>query len=227
MVEEFRRTAPLYSTDVHRAVRKGSPLFPLLENGFARITPAESRAIEDKWLGTSIISSDAIRFLSIFLVTFCILVIGLGVWIFVLRRAITAHTRTLKEELIWREHAEKELARANRTLQLFGILLQEELKSDIFCPPRVPHPDQPGQVRPKKPGDAWEMPADLKLYGGTRGNRPVHAEYWRPETGMDQHFQHLYICAFPSHGDRNRIRLNGQRGSRSLPSRYLRRSSRF
>ena len=133
MVEEFRRTAPLYSTDVHRAVRKGSPLYPLLENGFSRITPAESRAIEDKWLGTPIISSDAIRFLSIFLVTFCILVIGLGIWIFVLRRSITAHTRTLTEELIRREHAEKELARANRTLQLFGILLQEELKSNIFA----------------------------------------------------------------------------------------------
>lgn len=130
---EFHATAPLYSTDVHRAVRKGSPLLPVLSSGFARISPAEYRAVEDKWLGTPLVDPDLLHYVLMLLLIFAALLIGLGIWIFTLRRAVAAHTRELQEELARRRITEGELARANRTLQLFGRLLQDEIKNSLFA----------------------------------------------------------------------------------------------
>jgi diguanylate cyclase (GGDEF)-like protein/PAS domain S-box-containing protein len=49
---DFRFTAPLYTGQFHWAVRKGNTaLFQLVAEGFAQISDAERRAINDKWLG--------------------------------------------------------------------------------------------------------------------------------------------------------------------------------
>ena len=52
---DFRRSAPLYIGELHRAVHKGNhALLSLVEEGFSRITPSENREIERRWLGTPI-----------------------------------------------------------------------------------------------------------------------------------------------------------------------------
>ncbi|OPY36364.1 MAG: cystine transporter subunit [Methanoregula sp. PtaU1.Bin051] len=130
---DYKETAPLYSTEVHRAVRKGSPLFTVLSDGFGRITPSEYRAIEDKWLGTSLFDPAILHFVVIVLIVILVLLLGLAAWNFALRRSVAVHTRELHEELSRRRLAEEELARANRTLQLFGRLLQEEIKTSLFA----------------------------------------------------------------------------------------------
>ncbi len=130
---DFKETAPLYSTDVHRAVRKGSPLLSVLSDGFDKISPSEYRAIEDKWLGTPLFDPGLVQLVAIFFFILLVLALGLAAWIFILRRTVAAHTRNLQEELARRRLAEEELARANRTLQLFGRLLQEEIKTSLFA----------------------------------------------------------------------------------------------
>jgi ABC-type amino acid transport substrate-binding protein len=130
---DFRETAPVYSTEVHRAVRKGSPLYPVLADGFARIGPAEYRAIEDKWLGTPLFDPGVVQVVAVFVIILLIIALCLAVWIFFLRRAVAAHTRELQEELARRKLAEQELDRTNRTLLLFGRLLQDEIKTSIFA----------------------------------------------------------------------------------------------
>jgi len=130
---DFKETAPLYSTDVHRAVRKGSPLLPVLTDGFDRISPSEYRAIEDKWLGTPLFDPGLVQLATIIFLVLAVIALCLAAWILILRRAVAFHTRELQEELARRKLAEEELARANRTLQLFGRLLQEEIKTSLFA----------------------------------------------------------------------------------------------
>ncbi|HEX7954631.1 MAG TPA: diguanylate cyclase, partial [Burkholderiales bacterium] len=49
---DFRFTAPLYTGQFHWAVHKGkTALFQLVADGFAQISDAQRRAIDDKWLG--------------------------------------------------------------------------------------------------------------------------------------------------------------------------------
>ena len=129
---EFKESAPLYSTNVHRAVRKGSPLLTVISEGFERISPSEYRAIEDKWLGTPLFDPSVVQLAAIIILIFLLIALGLAAWIFILKRTVAAHTRELHEELIKRKLAEKELERANRTLQLFGRLLQDEIKTSLF-----------------------------------------------------------------------------------------------
>ena len=132
ITSEFHATQPLYSTDVRRAVRKGSPSLPVISDGFSRITPGEYRAIEDKWLGTPLVDPDLLQYTLLFFLFFALLVAGLGIWVFALRRAVSARTRELQDELERRRITEGELARANQTLRLFGRLLQEEIKTSLF-----------------------------------------------------------------------------------------------
>ena len=54
--DQFRQTAPLYTGQLHRAVKKGdSQTLALVEDGFDKITPQEYNDIDQKWYGTSII----------------------------------------------------------------------------------------------------------------------------------------------------------------------------
>jgi ABC-type amino acid transport substrate-binding protein len=133
ITSEFRTTQPLYSTNVHRAVRKGSSLLPVISEGFGRISPGEYRAIEDKWLGTPLVDPGLLQYALLFSLIVALLVSGLGIWVFTLRRAVSARTRELQDELERRRITEGELARANQTLQLFGRLLQEEIKTSLFA----------------------------------------------------------------------------------------------
>jgi PAS domain S-box-containing protein len=50
--DSFNYSAPLYSGEFHRAVKKGNTaILNLVSDGFARIRPAEIQAINDRWFG--------------------------------------------------------------------------------------------------------------------------------------------------------------------------------
>ncbi|HET8708222.1 MAG TPA: transporter substrate-binding domain-containing protein, partial [Pseudomonadales bacterium] len=52
MASQFRVSEPLYGGQFHRAVKKGQPgLLALVTDGFARISPAEYRTIQERWMG--------------------------------------------------------------------------------------------------------------------------------------------------------------------------------
>jgi diguanylate cyclase (GGDEF)-like protein/PAS domain S-box-containing protein len=52
---EFRQTAPLYSTSLHWATARGKgELRDFIQDGFAKITPAEMKAIESRWAGSTL-----------------------------------------------------------------------------------------------------------------------------------------------------------------------------
>jgi len=99
---EFRHTAPLYSGQFHRAVRKGDrDMFRLIEDGFARITPEERQRIETRWLGAALPQSDQ-RTLAIITTALeaaggCALI--LAVWTLVLRRRVKSRTGELVHTL--------------------------------------------------------------------------------------------------------------------------------
>ncbi|MBE0602098.1 MAG: transporter substrate-binding domain-containing protein, partial [Deltaproteobacteria bacterium] len=51
--DQFRVSKPLYVGEFHRAVLKGNkPLLATVEDGFARISPAELKEIDRKWFGS-------------------------------------------------------------------------------------------------------------------------------------------------------------------------------
>ncbi len=61
---EFRSAFVLNTGQFHRAVKKGNTaLLRLVENGFAAIPASERKAIDQKWLGTSLIRQEHLRFI--------------------------------------------------------------------------------------------------------------------------------------------------------------------
>ena len=50
--DQFNYSAPLFSGEFHRAVKRGNPaLLDLVESGFANISKSEYQAIDNRWLG--------------------------------------------------------------------------------------------------------------------------------------------------------------------------------
>ncbi len=94
----FRETAPLYSGEFRRAVLKGrSDLLTIVEKGFADITPAEYRAIENKWKGTPISASPYFRYAGYTAAVLTTFVAGLLLWLRLLKRAVSIKTKELSE----------------------------------------------------------------------------------------------------------------------------------
>ena len=53
ILDQFRYSAPLYTGEFHRAVRKGNTaILKSVEEGFSKISESEYRAINRKWFGT-------------------------------------------------------------------------------------------------------------------------------------------------------------------------------
>lgn len=103
LAQDFRQSVPLYSGEVHRAVRKGNgTLLKQLNDGFGRITPAEYLAIEHKWLGKPIEGLGASVFISYageVLGVVALLALLLGGWNYTLRRGVLAKTAALMASL--------------------------------------------------------------------------------------------------------------------------------
>ncbi len=93
----YRQSAPLNVGEFHRAVAKGNTrLRQSIEEGFAKISPEELKAIEGKWYGEKAYGEHSLRFLLPLAVGIVFLVAVLFVWNAVLRRAVRRHTAALK-----------------------------------------------------------------------------------------------------------------------------------
>lgn len=101
--DRFRASPPLYSGQFHRAVLKERhDLLRVIEDGFARITPAETQAVEDRWLGQSLARFDTDRILrraGLVLLVFGGAALALVGWVWALRRQVAAKTGALRSAL--------------------------------------------------------------------------------------------------------------------------------
>lgn len=97
---EFNYTAPLYSGEFHRAVRKGSTeLLSTVETGFGQISSDELARINKKWLGQSRANSALLRDVGIVGAIIAILVLVLAAWNYSLRRRVGQQTRSLEKAI--------------------------------------------------------------------------------------------------------------------------------
>ncbi|SMF83694.1 periplasmic sensor diguanylate cyclase/phosphodiesterase [Azospirillum oryzae] len=96
----FRYTDPLYTGELHWAVRKGNTaLLRLITDGFARITPEERKAVEERWLGrslTGLVSPQMMDLLLKLLTGLAVLGFGALVWVLLLRRQVESKTQSLR-----------------------------------------------------------------------------------------------------------------------------------
>ena len=121
-VDDFRHTPPIFSAPIHWAVPKGhADTARLVSDGFAKITPTERKAIEDKWLGTAPLKMDllSVRYVRYAGYSFFGLLVTGGVllvWNWQLRRRVAARTKTLSQTLETLNTAKQAALAANRQL---------------------------------------------------------------------------------------------------------------
>ncbi len=62
--DNFNSSSALYTGQFHRAVKKGNPeLLSIVEDGFRQINPAELNAINTKWMGSQLISTQYTKYI--------------------------------------------------------------------------------------------------------------------------------------------------------------------
>ncbi len=130
---QFRSTRPLYIGQFHWAVRKGdAATFKLVQDGFARITPAEMRDLQAHWLGSAIESPALPGYLqegAYAVLAVAALALVLGAWNVSLRRRVQARTAQLSESLAQltesKQETERTLTQLNATLEAIPDLLFE------------------------------------------------------------------------------------------------------
>ena len=99
---DFRRTAPIYVSHFQWAVAKGnSELQRVVADGFARITPAELAAIDNKWFGVPLnaAAGPVLRYVGYGVFLMLAVVLGLVGWNRSLRRRVGAKTEALQRAL--------------------------------------------------------------------------------------------------------------------------------
>jgi signal transduction histidine kinase len=140
LADEFRQTAPLYTTHFHWAVRKGqTELRDFIQQGFERIGPEELKEIDTRWIGNPLKFPFSLRYLC-YLALAIAAVLGpvalLVLWNRTLRLRVAAGTAELSQALeslqrheheVMRLNAELEKRIADRTAQL--TLANEELRA--------------------------------------------------------------------------------------------------
>ena len=95
--QEFRSTAPLYTGEFHRAVRKGNTaLLRTVQDGFAKISAGEYASIDRKWAGTPVLlPPEVFRPLLYGAIGSGVLALALILWIYTLRRQVALRTAQL------------------------------------------------------------------------------------------------------------------------------------
>jgi PAS domain S-box-containing protein len=97
MQGRFRQTEPLYVGEFHRAVRKGDrEMFDLVKGGFEAMSAQELREIEQKWYGKPVAPFVEPRQVLLGLGVIVLVVSGLVVWNWSLRRAAAQRTAALE-----------------------------------------------------------------------------------------------------------------------------------
>lgn len=130
---QFRSTRPLYIGQFHWAVRKGdAAMYTLVQDGFARITPTEMRALQTHWMGAAVETPDLPAYLRNGVYVALAVALGalvLGGWSISLRRRVQVRTAELSESLSQltaaKQESERTLAQLNATLEAIPDLLFE------------------------------------------------------------------------------------------------------
>lgn len=99
IAHNFRRSSPVSIGEFHRAVKKdNAALLETVEAGFANISAAELKTIEDRWWGTPVISGRYLRYLGYAAGGAILLVLILAAW----NRALSREAK--KQALAMREN---------------------------------------------------------------------------------------------------------------------------
>ena len=119
VADEFWHSPPISSGEFHRAVRQGdASLLAMVEAGFAQISPAERRKIDEKWLGSSISGAHQppyLRYPAYALypaVVTAFLAVALMLWNLMLRQSVRTRTQSLSDSLATLEHTRLDLEQA-------------------------------------------------------------------------------------------------------------------
>ncbi len=98
---QFRYSAPLYTGEFHRAVRKGdTAILKSVEEGFSKISESEYQAIHRKWFGTETsIFHPYFRYIAIGLGGLFVIALLLLVWNRTLRKKVRERTLRLEEAI--------------------------------------------------------------------------------------------------------------------------------
>ncbi|MBE0602522.1 MAG: PAS domain S-box protein, partial [Deltaproteobacteria bacterium] len=91
---------PLYVGEFHRAVLKGNkPLLATVEDGFARISPAELKEIDRKWFGSATLPRFPLLYAAVAIFACLVPVLFLAAWNRALRKSVERKTAELKKEM--------------------------------------------------------------------------------------------------------------------------------
>jgi signal transduction histidine kinase/CheY-like chemotaxis protein/ABC-type amino acid transport substrate-binding protein len=91
--DQFRESAPLYSGELHRAVRKGGQaLLDTVEGGFKAITRREYQAIDRRWFGVPLITRRDLTIAGSIALASAGLLGLLLLWVWLLRRNVRQRT---------------------------------------------------------------------------------------------------------------------------------------
>lgn len=117
---QFKSSRPLYKGAFHRAVKKGdSALLGIVEEGFARITAEEHRAIDQKWHGSRELPTRYLRYAALAAGLVAAILFGLAMWNRALRRAVRRKTAELKKEMSLSEERAEALRESEERFALF------------------------------------------------------------------------------------------------------------
>jgi len=105
---DFRASAPVYAGQFHRAVTQGNTaILKEVVSGFSQISDAEYSAIDNRWLGDTLLSPEYINRLLIALSAVCIIVLGLVLWNSSLKKNVLSKTQELTVNIAALQRSER------------------------------------------------------------------------------------------------------------------------
>ncbi len=129
---EYRQSLNLYTGAFHRAVLKGrEDVLRLVEEGFEKITDAERKAIESRWLGEPLINPKYYRAILVILIAVGSLILALIAFSLMLRRQVRKKTSELEKAFTDLRRSEEQYRTAVQATRdgLFEIFFPESIMS--------------------------------------------------------------------------------------------------
>lgn len=97
ILDKFYRAVVIYEGQLHWAVRKGdAAMLALVQQGMAKITPAERKALREKWLDRPFVITPYLRFIGIGGGIVLGLFALMSLWLWLLRRSVDKRTQELQ-----------------------------------------------------------------------------------------------------------------------------------
>ncbi len=131
--DQFRYTPPIMSGALHRAVKKGNTvLLTEINGGFANIPKSEYDALDRTWYGTPVVSTEDLRFVTVFSAAVILVIALLVVWNRTLKSRVAQKTAELEAELEQRRRAEEALNRATRKMSFLNAITFTDIRNALF-----------------------------------------------------------------------------------------------